>query len=133
MSERTYLRPTGFVDAPFGHDGKVARLAGGLLWFAQVEIVRDDCAELVPVDGFEARVMAGAERLLQGGRVASWAIEMNGSENFAAIDARMKAAGYVEADRFEHYPGITPSTVDVIYLREQRLSEWRSFAGSPRG
>ena len=27
---RTLIRPTGFVDAPFGHDGKVARLAGGL-------------------------------------------------------------------------------------------------------
>ena len=56
MAARTYLRPTGFVDAPFGHDGKVARLAGGLLWFAAVEIVRDDGVELVPVDGFEARL-----------------------------------------------------------------------------
>lgn len=36
---RNYLRPTGFVDAPFGHDGKVLRLAGGLAWFAQVEII----------------------------------------------------------------------------------------------
>jgi dihydropteroate synthase len=35
---RTYLRPTAFVDAPFGHDGKVARLAGGLLWFSGVEV-----------------------------------------------------------------------------------------------
>lgn len=34
-----YLRPTGFVDAPFGHDGKVAQLAGGLLWFGAVEII----------------------------------------------------------------------------------------------
>src|SRR3546814_15565733 len=27
---RVYLRPTGFIDAPFGHDGKALRLAGGL-------------------------------------------------------------------------------------------------------
>ena len=33
------LRPTGFVDSPFGHDGKVARLAGGLNWFANVELL----------------------------------------------------------------------------------------------
>ncbi|HVI05097.1 MAG TPA: dihydropteroate synthase [Sphingomicrobium sp.] len=36
---RTLLRPTGFVDSPFGCDGKVARLAGGLNWFAAVELI----------------------------------------------------------------------------------------------
>jgi dihydropteroate synthase len=56
MSERIYLRPTGFVDAPFGHDGKVARLAGGLLWFSAVEILRDSGAELASVEGFEVRL-----------------------------------------------------------------------------
>ncbi len=56
MTSRTYLRPTGFVDAPFGHDGKVARLAGGLLWFSMVEIISPDGAELVPVEGIEARL-----------------------------------------------------------------------------
>lgn len=58
---RIYLRPTGFVDAPFGHDGKVARLAGGLLWFSMVEIIGPDGAELVPVEGIEAR-LGPAER-----------------------------------------------------------------------
>ncbi len=53
---RTYLRPTSFVDAPFGHDGKVARLAGGLQFFASVEIIGDGGAELVPVAGIEARL-----------------------------------------------------------------------------
>ncbi|MCJ8192003.1 dihydropteroate synthase [Sphingomicrobium aestuariivivum] len=58
---RTILRPTGFVDAPFGHDGKVARLAGGMLWFASVELLELDDAnrltgsELVPVEGVEDR------------------------------------------------------------------------------
>ena len=56
MAERTYLRPTGFVDAPFGHDGKVARLAGGLQFFSAVELIGPDGAELVPVEGIEARL-----------------------------------------------------------------------------
>lgn len=37
---RTLIRPTAFVDSPFGHDGKVARLAGGLNWFAAVELIK---------------------------------------------------------------------------------------------
>jgi len=53
---KTYLRPTAFVDAPFGYDGKVARLAGGLQFFAAVEIIREGSKELVPVEGIEARL-----------------------------------------------------------------------------
>lgn len=50
------ILPTGFVDSPFGHDGKVARLAGGLLWFAQVELIGEDgTRELLPVEGIESR------------------------------------------------------------------------------
>src|SRR3982751_6727743 len=57
---RTLLRPTGFVDSPFGHDGKVARLAGGLAWFAAVEIIELDghsrtSTELAPIEGIEGR------------------------------------------------------------------------------
>ena len=57
---RTLLRPTAFVDSPFGHDGKVERLAGGLNWFAAVELISVDGqtrtgTELVPVEGIEAR------------------------------------------------------------------------------
>jgi dihydropteroate synthase len=57
---RTLLRPTAFVDSPFGHDGKVARLAGGLIWFAAVELIHVEghsrvATELVPVEGIEAR------------------------------------------------------------------------------
>ena len=52
---RTLLRPTAFVDSPFGHDGKVARLAGGLTWFSQVEMIGWDAgrrvsSDLVPVE-----------------------------------------------------------------------------------
>ncbi|NUT01270.1 MAG: dihydropteroate synthase [Sphingomonas sp.] len=60
MVERTLIRPTGFVDAPFGHDGKVARLAGGMTFFAAVELLtieghRRVSAELLPVEGLENR------------------------------------------------------------------------------
>ena len=57
---RTLIRPTGFVDSPFGHDGKVARLAGGLNWFGLVELISVDgnrrvSAEIIPVQGIEDR------------------------------------------------------------------------------
>src|SRR5687768_10201042 len=60
MAERTLIRPTAFVDAPFGHDGKVARLAGGLTFFSAVELLRVEgnrrvSADLVPVAGVEDR------------------------------------------------------------------------------
>ena len=62
----TLIRPTGFVDSPFGHDGKVARLAGGLNWFAQVELIDGDGGrELIPVDGLESR--------FDDGMAAAWA------------------------------------------------------------
>ncbi len=57
---RTLLRPTAFVDSPFGHDGQVVRLAGGLNWFAAVELIEVDgdartSTKLVPVEGIENR------------------------------------------------------------------------------
>lgn len=60
MTVRKILRPTGFVDAPFGYDGQVARLAGGLNWFAQVEIISVEDhgrvgTELVPVKDIAER------------------------------------------------------------------------------
>src|ERR1044071_5703539 len=58
---RTLIRPTAFVDCPFGHDGKVARLAGGLNWFAAVELLtvegnRRVSAELVSVADLGGRL-----------------------------------------------------------------------------
>ena len=66
MTLRHYLRPTAFVDAPFGHDGKVARLAGGMLWFSAVERVtlegsRLVSSELVPVERIDGLLELGAE------------------------------------------------------------------------
>lgn len=73
---RTLLRPTGFVDSPFGCDGKVARLAGGLNWFASVELIKIDgharkSTELVAVEQVEERFdedMAGQWKALTGPR-----------------------------------------------------------------
>jgi len=57
MTTRAYLRPTGFVESPFGLDGKLARLAGGLLWFSSVELTIDAdggrTLSLVPVEEIE--------------------------------------------------------------------------------
>ena len=57
---RTLLRPTAFVDSPFGNESKVARLAGGLNWFAAVELItveghKRTSTELVPVDKVQKR------------------------------------------------------------------------------
>ena len=57
---RTLLRPTAFVDSPFGHDGKVERLAGGMNWFAAVDLIAVDghsrvSTELLAVEGIEDR------------------------------------------------------------------------------
>ena len=58
MTERVYLRPTAFVDAPFGLDGRVARLAGGLNFFSAVEIGAGNGPRLVPVEEMDD-VLAG--------------------------------------------------------------------------
>ena len=50
MATRVFLRPTGFVDSPFGHDGKVARLAGGLNWFSAVEAIEWDGSRRVSTE-----------------------------------------------------------------------------------
>jgi dihydropteroate synthase len=70
MAIRTLIRPTAFVDSPFGNDGKVARLAGGLNWFAAVELLRVDghrrvSTELLPVAGVENRLDADLEEQWQ--------------------------------------------------------------------
>ena len=58
MTLRHYLRPTAFVDAPFGHDGKVARLAGGMLWFGAVERVTFAVVDL-PLGAIRRHLVAG--------------------------------------------------------------------------
>lgn len=86
----------------------------------------------IDVDGFEAKVISGAASTLRAGTVESWAIETNGEANAAIVDAALRGAGYVEAERFVHYPGVVPATMDVIYVKPARLDDWRHFAAMPR-
>jgi dihydropteroate synthase len=55
-----YLRPTGFIESPQQHDGASARLAGGMLWFTQIEVIDKTGAattrDIVDVRGWEAIV-----------------------------------------------------------------------------
>jgi dihydropteroate synthase len=45
-----YLRPIHFADAPFAYpDGHVARLAGGMQWFAGYEVIAGGRRRIVPV------------------------------------------------------------------------------------
>ncbi|HWI86463.1 MAG TPA: dihydropteroate synthase [Sphingomonas sp.] len=61
MTDRLYLRPTGFVDAPFGYDGQVLRLAGGLCFFTAIELIRvtdgiRTSQSLVTVEALDAHI-----------------------------------------------------------------------------
>lgn len=45
-----HLRPVQFVDTPIGHeDGSVARLAGGMQWFAAYEVIEGRHRRTIPV------------------------------------------------------------------------------------
>jgi dihydropteroate synthase len=92
MTVRHYLRPTAFVDAPFGLDGQVARLAGGMLWFAAVERVTMDgdrrvSAELVPVERIEQSLAGlGAEAERAWSRLVSPRAPLRLSERVVRLD-----------------------------------------------
>ena len=60
---RLYFLPTAFVASPFGRNGEVARLAGGLVWFSAYEVIAVDggarvATELVPVQDIEGFIDA---------------------------------------------------------------------------
>ncbi len=60
---RIYPRPTAFIDAPFGHDGQFARLAGGMQFFAAWEMIIVDggarsAAALVSIDRVDSWLKA---------------------------------------------------------------------------
>ncbi len=78
MADRLYLRPTGFVDAPFGYDGQVLRLAGGLCFFGQIELieVRDGARarqSLIPVQALDSHIASlSTEMAEQASRVLKY-------------------------------------------------------------
>ena len=60
---KLHLRPIQFVDTPIGlPDGSVARLAGGMQWFAAYEVIADGTRRTVPVADFD-RMLGGDERV----------------------------------------------------------------------
>ncbi len=48
-----HLRPVQFVDTPVGRDGQVARLAGGMLWFAAYEVIDAGQRRTVSITDFD--------------------------------------------------------------------------------
>jgi len=92
MSRRLYLRPVAFVDAPFGLDGKVARLAGGMAWFSAIEAVAMDgeragAAELVPVERIEDWLeQAGAEAAATWRRITAPRAPLKLGERVVRLD-----------------------------------------------
>ncbi|MBJ6122332.1 dihydropteroate synthase [Sphingomonas mollis] len=65
-----WLRPVRFVDTPVGlDDGSVARLAGGLQWFAAYEVSEDGRRRTLPID--EAVALDERAALLHARIVAS--------------------------------------------------------------
>ncbi len=57
-----HLRPVQFVDTPIGRDGEVARLAGGMQWFAAYEVIEDGARRTVSIAEFEATLAQGNPR-----------------------------------------------------------------------
>ncbi|MBA3880200.1 MAG: dihydropteroate synthase [Sphingobium sp.] len=57
-----HLRPVQFVDSPIGRDGEVARLAGGMQWFAAYELIEGGAKRTVAIADFEATLARGNER-----------------------------------------------------------------------
>ncbi|MET3827852.1 dihydropteroate synthase [Sphingomonas sp. PvP055] len=49
MRDPLHLRPVQFVDTPVGRDGEVARLAGGMLWFAAYDVIERGRRRTVPI------------------------------------------------------------------------------------
>ncbi len=57
-----HLRPVQFVDSPIGYDGAVARLAGGMQWFAAYEVQEGGAKRTVSIAEFTATLAANNER-----------------------------------------------------------------------
>jgi dihydropteroate synthase len=57
-----HLRPVQFVDTPIGRDGEVARLAGGMLWFAAYEVIEGGTRRTISIAQFEAGLGQQNER-----------------------------------------------------------------------
>ena len=59
---KLHLRPVQFVDTPIGRDGDVARLAGGMQWFAAYEVIEAGAKRTVSIAEFARTLCANDER-----------------------------------------------------------------------
>ncbi|MGN6818358.1 MAG: dihydropteroate synthase [Sphingomonas sp.] len=59
---KLHLRPVQFADTPIGRDGEVARLAGGMQWFAAYEVIEGGARRTVPIAEFARTLCANDER-----------------------------------------------------------------------
>ncbi len=66
-----HLRPVQFVDTPIGHDGAVARLAGGMQWFAAYEVIEQGVATTVPIAQLEGRLREDERAALLHGAITA--------------------------------------------------------------
>jgi len=57
-----HLRPVQFVDTPVGRDGEVARIAGGMQWFAAYDVIEGDRRRTLSVAEFARTLGAQDER-----------------------------------------------------------------------
>jgi len=59
---KLHLRPVQFVDTPIGRDGEVARLVGGMQWFAAYEVIEGGAKRTVSIAEFARALCANDER-----------------------------------------------------------------------
>jgi len=88
---RRYLRPTQFVDTPVGRDGEVARLAGGLGWFAAYEMIavadgRRVAVETWPVAEFAERAGDDSALLALAARISAARVPLTLGERVLRFD-----------------------------------------------
>src|SRR3546814_3710597 len=105
---RVYLRPTGFIDAPFGHDGKALRLAGGLLWFSAIELIAAQgdkriLSELVPVERLEAALA----ELAAGPRASAESTLARSEEHTSELQSLMRISYAVFCLKKKHNTSAT--------------------------
>jgi dihydropteroate synthase len=65
MPAPLHLRPIQFVDTPIGRDGEVARLAGGMQWFAAYEVIEAGAKRTMSIAEFDRTLGADDEYAAQ--------------------------------------------------------------------
>ncbi|MCW3835159.1 dihydropteroate synthase [Sphingomonas canadensis] len=117
MARRHYLRPTQFVDTPVGRDGEVARLAGGLLWFAAWEVIVAD----------------------DGRRVAQRSVPVAALADQPEADVLLPVAARVTAPRAPLTLGERvlrfdqPQAMGILNVTPDSFSDGGAHAGDPEG